>query len=388
MGVLMKTRQRRGSVYLVTFVTVGAITSMALIGMSLRQTARTKTVIITDMSIGTENMNSSTEFVIETLASDMIWAKTASTGTVFTSKQIGNQLVSATVLDADTLSVPGEKTANYQITMSSDYQSVHREARFDCTVAKTYLPLLSSLGAEEYWALDEPNGVSKATESVSGVHGDFLDPGIVGGSAYPSGLSTPSFHASNDEVQIDYSKNFKLSDGTLSFWIKLTSSDNFQAFGIAGMLYKAGGRPTLSLGIMGGGVHFYIDEDGIYSSDHFASTSGSLITKDTWHHVAVTWGAGGQTVAVDGVLRAWEKLNVDGFGTASASKGGKQPLRFGAGYLVSRYTQSKVGFEGSIARVSLYPTQLTIEQIARLAEIDPDEQRVTIIDDTWERIFD
>lgn len=383
-----KKNQRRGSIYLVTFVTVAAITSMALIGMSLRQTARTKTVLITDMSIDSESIFSSAEFAIETIASDMDWVKNAKSGTVFASQQIGNYQVGATVLDAITLKIPGDTTTNYRITMSTDYASAHQSARFDCTVGKVYLPLLSSLGADEYWALDESKGASKAVDAISNLHGSFIDPSIVGGSVFNSGLSTPFFKINNDEVQIPYSRNFQLPAGTLSFWVKLNGSDGFRWYGIAGMIYQSGGQPTLSIGVFRGSVLFYIDDDGVYSWDHFTATARDLITKDTWHHVAVSWGARGQTIAIDGVLQASEKLNIDGIGTASVSKGGNQPLMLGAGYAITGFTQTKVGFDGSVARVSLFPTQLTIDQIALLAATDPDAQQVTIIDDSWERIFD
>lgn len=384
---LMHTK-RTGSIYLITLITVAAIVAMVLIGMELRQSSSESSALIQQMSESSTGLMTAAEYSLQKIADDHQWNTTAQSGVVFSKTSVGDSQISASVLDADTNTLPIDTTTNYQITVKNTLETVDVSAKFDVTVSKyDYVGLLQSFDAKHYWAMNEPIESRNAIDSIGGQTGNYSLITTSGTGTNDEGGLVPIFVDSSDSLSIPWDDDFQSSEGTLTAWIKSTNSNSLESMSILGMLYKSGGYASLNLSIWNKKLYGYLSEDGAWDLGKIVGSSSNAIEPNVWYHVALSWGSKGLIIYIDGIEAGTNASNTDELTTAKKNQGGEQPLLIGAGYTVASFKHVEQGFKGSIAHTVFFPSQLSPEQIATIAAIRPDQLNMALVDGSWEQIF-
>lgn len=378
---------RRGSIYVLTLLTVAAVGSMVLIGVAVRSATSAESAMIEQQNENGDGVTAAAEYALARISSDTNWETNAQKGTVFSEFTLGGKTYSSSVVDRDTQAAPTLTTTTYEVQVTSTSGVARDSSSFqlDYQDAVDYPMLLKNEGAKFYWPLNEPSGESVADEPMNGTDGAYQDKSAVGAGTNDEGGTVPVFNDNSDHVRVPYDSGFDNGKGAFSLWVKHTNTNPLKLTGIIGYRYNGSGdTPTFSMTIFNRAIIVMVCEDGNYRSGKFTYTNSSKIIDDTWHHVAVNYGSDtGVQVYIDGVLEAENTGNTDGIKSAN-----KHSLLLGAGYSISSYSNSRVGFEGSVAHVSIFHEPLNSSQIDLLSSTKPDAQALTLVEHSWKRQYD
>jgi len=385
--------QRLGSVYVITLVTVAAIVSMVLLGVSLRRAGSDGSALVEMGSENNTGVADAAELAIGTILNDLMWDTTAQSGAVFPNMVVGGRTFAAAVADAATQSTPTYDTDTYRITVASELGAARSMARFDLRHERVdYHEFLKRFDLQHYWPLNEIGSPTRAADRNAAYHGDWLDPSVAGASTNDQGGFVPVFDdtANLDHVRIPWDSDFEQDEAAMSMWVKWTGDQALQFYGILGMLWdnELNDAPTLSLGVFNNSLIAYISDDGSFSFSNYAMASGYQLTAGAWHHVAISWGGAGFKIYLDGTRIAHNAGLTEGTGTQEAEYGGELPLLIGTGFLVSGSSYSAEDFAGSIAHVAMFNDDLSTSEAAELASFIPDEFESELIAGSWVRVFD
>ncbi len=376
---------RSGSVYLVTLITVAAITSMVLIGMRLRTVTNDQSYMIEQMAEDNNAIIDATELALQTIQDDPAWIETAQKGVVYENLKLGDKTYAASVTDADSKALPDESTTNYRLEIQSNSTLSRTRANLELEFGKVdYLSYLKGLTAMFYWPLNESAGSSRAAEEIQGQRGSYLNSSAAGRDTNDEGALVPVFTDSNNIVGVDWDSNFAQNNGSIAMWIKYTGPAKTSiASPFIGINYQYNGHPTLNLAVYESSILACVNNEGTWDNWYELSSSAGTILSDQWHHIALTWGRSGLAIYIDGVKSALSTKNKYGVATAGILAGGSQPLYIGGGYDLSDSRTPYVGFTGSVAHVAYFDAYLTADEVADLAAIKPDEIKMSLVDDSW-----
>lgn len=382
---------RSGSIYVMTIITVAAITSIVLIGISLRNSFNSKALIIEQQHINAEATLSSSEYAIAQVLQDKQWATTAQSGKVFSDFTLGETTYTAAVTDTDTSTTPTYGTTSYHFELQSVSGIADERTAFDVEYTRfDYASFIDSMSAISYWPLNEYDSPTTAEDALFVRDGTYQKPEVAAATTNEEGAPVPEFNDAWDHVEVPWSGNFRKNNGSISMWIYHTNTNALDISGIFGCLYDSwGSAPTISIFILNNALIAYVDEDGDYDYGQFAITSANKIKLNQWHHILVNFGnTYGLQIYVDGQLEAQNTGNTEGIDTAAYAFGGRQPFRIGSAFGVySSYTTNE-GFKGSIAHVAFLEDSLTADQAAEIAKTVPDDVSVDFLQDTWVGVFD
>ena len=220
-----------------------------------------------------------------------------------------------------------------------------------------------------YWRLGEGPGTSAADET--GTHPATYQNGVtVGTTSGPfSNISSTAatFDGANDYVEVPHSDAFDLSDGTIQLWFNaddvslasetLVSMNDWGGQSPDGNSYDTG---NFTMYVHNGSMFVYIeDETGRYEINAGAPVSGQ------WHHVALSFGANGMELYLDGTL-VGSNAYTGGIGNSF-----QNPLLIGASsYNSDPGTANYLDhyFHGSIAEVALLDSQLSQTEIGDIVD--------------------
>ena len=220
-----------------------------------------------------------------------------------------------------------------------------------------------------YWRLGEGSGTSAADET--GTHPATYQNGVtVGTTSGPfSNISSTAatFDGANDYVEVPHSDAFDLSDGTIQLWFNaddvslasetLVSMNDWGGQSPDGNSYDTG---NFTMYVHNGALLVYIeDETGRYEINAGAPVSGQ------WHHVALSFGANGMELYLDGTL-VGSNAYTGGIGNSF-----QNPLLIGASsYNSDPGTANYLDhyFHGSIAEVALLDSQLSQTEIGDIVD--------------------
>ncbi len=384
------SKHHHGSIYLITLITVAAIVSMVLIGVRLRLATTGKSQLVEQMSEGNTGVLDATEYALQKITDDVDWNTTAQTGVVFADFTLGDSTYSSSVVDAATGLTPTVGTTNYRVQVASDHNTVHSAAQIEVFCSKVdYLAVLNKLGVVHYWPLNEVRESPQALDELyENHHGTYLVPTVAGAATNDEGALVPLFADANDSIEVPWSGTLKTNNGSISLWMNLTNESKFATTSLLGALYKSGGKASINISIWNFGVSTYICDDGTFSYSNFATSASDAIAPNTWHHIVMTWGNDGLFTYIDGVEAARNAANTMQLTTERANKGGEQPLYIGSGYLLTPFMNSVKGFDGSLAHVAFFTSQLRPAEIAELAAVKPDLSGTSIVEDSWVRVFE
>lgn len=379
----------RGSIYVLTLLTVAAVGSMILIGVSLRTARNSQSIIIEQMSANSSGVIDAAELAIGHIDADSDWITNAQKGVVFSEFTLGDRTYSSSVVDADTLTIPTVSSTNYRVKVTSSTGLATESASVDLTFAKfDYYAYLQSLGLEAYWPLDEVAKTTNANEPQDNRDGTYQSPSAAGQDTNDENGVVPVFNGSGNHVETPYDSSYQDdTQGTVSFWMKLTGTGPYTSYGIFGQRFDSSGMPAITMTCLAGSLSAYLDDEGAFDYGHFATTSPNLIKVGQWHHVAMTWGPAGLQIYIDGTQRSGTG-NTDYWDTRDGIIILNRPLIIGAGYIASSSSQPQVGFVGSIARFAILTNQLNAATIAELASIKPDEMKLDLVEDSWVKVFE
>jgi hypothetical protein len=380
---------RRGSIYVLTLVTVAAIVSIILIGTILRSATNAQSATIETISRKAPNLNNAAELAMKTVIDDPAWALSAQSGKVYTGLSLGSTAYDALVADADTDATPTDDTTIYRIHILSTTTTTDH-ATFDIRSTKPdYAKQVKDISAEFYWPLTESAGASRGQELLDNHQAIYADTTISGTAYNDEGAPVPSFDNDPNQIAVPWNNTFRQSEGSLSCWIKFTGpTSDFRFYPFLGMKYSSGGGPTINIALFNAAVWAYTSDDNAFSLSKVANSSFNAITKNTWHHITVTWGSNGLKVYVDGARVAHNASNRDGIDTANFLFGGNQPMLIGSGYDMGSASTPAAGFYGSVAHVAFYDHDLDDDEIAELAQVRPDERTSTLVQGSWTYLFD
>lgn len=211
------------------------------------------------------------------------------------------------------------------------------------------------------WRMNESVGTTAvdATGYHDGQHFGDVDLSFAG---VLSGDSAVRIATGNDDegyIEIPHSDDFLLDHGAISLWF-LTADTS----GDGGLFSKdSSGYDT------GGHLDIRYHEDHIHARLQSATMSYTLLSgalaANTWHHVVVSFGAGGFKLFVDGSLTMFWPYT-GGLGTTSGGAGNYEPITIGVGQQSSG-NQTSSGynrpFHGRIDEVAIYNRGVTQSEV-------------------------
>jgi hypothetical protein len=386
--VVQQPRQR-GSIYVLTLLTVAAVGSMVLIGVSVRTATSAESTITENINANNDGVVSAAEFAIAKIINDADWVTNAQKGSVFSDFTLGDRSYSSTVVDADTLATPTDDSLSYRITITSSNGVACESARFELQCEKfDYKKYLESLGAEAYWPMDEDIKESKADDPIGHRDGEYLDLNTSGASTNDEGGQVPVFANSGDHVETPYNAAYQDdAEGTVSMWMYFTG-DTSTPYGVFGQQFETGGYANVAMMLMNGVLTVYMDDSGSFSYSRFAWTMSKVINASQWHHVAMTWGPAGVRIYVDGSQVGSNPALTEYWDTKDSILTGRQPVTIGGCNQPIAGSQPFIGFEGSIARFAILSDQLNAAAIAELAATKPDAAQMVLVEESWAPVFE
>lgn len=217
-------------------------------------------------------------------------------------------------------------------------------------------------GLAAHWHMDEGSGTSIGDSSGNANDGAISDAAWLaadGGrwftdstAGFSSGDSL-SFNGSSSYVTVSDSDDLDVGSITISAWIKTSADVSTTQF----IVSKWSEAPTheKSYGVYVGTnmINFITSNDGDLNQH---TTSGGLLSVNTWYHVAVSFNGAQKVIYINGSQVISDPL-------ASTIYSGTSYLLIGRRNLtVSNY------FNGIIDEVSIYNTALTSDQIKALSQ--------------------
>jgi type II secretory pathway pseudopilin PulG len=218
-------------------------------------------------------------------------------------------------------------------------------------------------GLVGHWKLDESSG--STAEDASGNENDGTLTNMNDSDWITGTLDGAlDFDGYNDYVAVAHSDEFLADNGTVALWFRGDDvSDRGELFSKDSSGYDTGGHVTIWVEDAEVEVRF----QGA-SSDYFLD-SGEIIEEDTWYHMALSWGAEGLKLYLDG-----SEVDTDsytgGLGTSSGGVGNYEPLALGActwGSGNQVITPLQYYFDGKLDDVRFYNYALDTSEVAALA---------------------
>ncbi|MBO6513509.1 MAG: hypothetical protein JJ974_06060, partial [Phycisphaerales bacterium] len=153
-----------GSIYLVTLITIAAISSMVLVGVKLRSANNMKSLYVEEMSSSSHASMSAIEYSLQFIRSDSDWNITAQSGIPFPEFELDGMRYSGRVVDSETMESPTMSTSTYQIEINTSNDIVSESYQIEAVYSNVdYLNMLSKYSATHYWPLNESKGAGLAT---------------------------------------------------------------------------------------------------------------------------------------------------------------------------------------------------------------------------------
>ncbi len=192
--------------------------------------------------------------------------------------------------------------------------------------------------------------------------------------ARPATNTAIRFDGSNDFVLIPHHDDYLLHHGAVAFWFyPETLSGSHAIFSKDSSGYDTGGH--IHIYTSGNTLYARLETDGSspYGTGNQFQVSCSGIPNNSWTHVAVTFGAGGLRLYVNGTLR--DTTNYPGaLADSSGGIGNYEPLVLGAGTQNSgdlNHLPLTDYFRGRLDDVRIYTEVLDAGQISNLYNSNP-----------------
>jgi Ca2+-binding RTX toxin-like protein len=223
-----------------------------------------------------------------------------------------------------------------------------------------------------YWSFNETGGpiaADSAGEPQDGTYFgwclDLDDPGP--DVAFGSGTATEFHTRSSEYVAVAHDPVFEVQSGTVQLWFNTDRTGGDQTlFSKDHLGYGTGGH--LNIGLNGSRIEVRLQS----AEESYYIKTDTLIEKDTWYHLAFSFGEGGMKLYLDGELVGENSY-------AGGLAGNQEPIVVGGSLMWNQYDGVKQqclkireSFDGHIDEVAFFGQALNPEQIDQLMHYGPE----------------
>jgi hypothetical protein len=223
-----------------------------------------------------------------------------------------------------------------------------------------------------YWSFNETSGpiaADSAGEPQDGAYfGWCLDLDDAGPDApFDSGTAIEFRHRHSDYVAVDHDPVFEVDSGTVQLWFNTDRTGGHQTlFSKDHRCYGAGGH--LNIGLNGSRLEVRLQS----AQESYYIETDKLIQRNTWYHLAFSFGEGGMKLYLDG-----EPVGENGY--SGGLQGNREPIVIGGSLMGNRYDGENQrclkivhSFDGHIDEAAFFAQALHPEQIEQLMQRGPE----------------
>lgn len=227
----------------------------------------------------------------------------------------------------------------------------------------------------------ESEAGGSAADDIEISDGAFEGSPSAGQSGHGDGGTSVGFNGTDQFIEVPHDPAYLLNKGTLSFWFRANDLSGTQGliakdatnYGTGGHLRVITANSKLQVRLQSTSASKYVE------------SSSSALSANTWHHVALGFGAGGLQLYLDGTLVDSDSYS-GGLGTSSGGDGNEEPWTFG----VDQWTSSSGStsgwgypFNGRIDDVRIYDQNLDATQVSNVhSGLEPGASAPALVKDT------
>ncbi len=377
---------RRGSIYLVVLVTIATVTTMILLGITLRKSANEAYRTGIEAVQARNGARSAVESTLVQLQRDPDgFAAKLDAGVLIPWTTLGGTEIGAIAVD---------KATQGSVSGSSGIVQIHAAGRSGLAESSIgydlvrdynagYLKVLVDLGASSYWALSEGAGSYDVLDQIGGVYGTY-EPGTASGEVFLDGEPAPTIVDVSTVVKLDHEWDFETGSGSIVFWARIDDSTSPSIQGL--VVKEKHTTPKLHLAIYAEGNQIKVDVDSRNGySGEIVSVSADSFADGDWHHVAYTFGLSGAKLFVDGVLVASNRTYLLGLKSVQMRETNMASWTIGARCTSSRLSDP---LSGSVARFAFFPEQLSDSSITKLMEAQLNAAELSVVEGSFVRVVE
>ena len=358
---------RRGSIYLVVLVVVASVTTMVLVGTSLRRTTAEHYRANDDRSRARQGARSAAEGALTLLKDSDTFLAMGKAGKTFKATA-GKSTLSVSAVDKDTGRAVSDATTTLLVTAAAETDEARSLVAFDVTVQPGFLALLKATGATSYWTLGEPKDSTKAADEIGSVDGVYYRPDYAGKEDFIDGGFAPDIGSVDEVIEIPHDSSFETGEGTILLWARFDKINDVDQQAVFSKETSAGGDFGVQMFTRNQRLRLNIDSTYDLSDRNYVYIIPDRdAADDQWYHIAYSFGSGGTAVYLDGV-----KVITDPFYTLGLSYKDLLAAETNTApwYLGARADRSVLRhpIKGSLARFVFIPEQLSDQEIVELME--------------------
>lgn len=384
----------RGTVYIVVLATMSIVLTLTLSGLINARTELAAAARTEEESTARAAARSALEIAIDTINADPTWRESVSGGVLISPTFLGDARFRVTVADPD----DGDLLDDYRhpVVLTTEVQLGQSTQKYAMRLDWAEMPeldtdLVLSMHPIAYWtfcklaamdALDE-----RATEDAQ-----YLGTGLPKTNPTdPTGpYATPQLSTvERSRFVVDHNAAFETDYGSVSFWIQPSSTYATSALTQVAFAKFVWNEPNAAQPVvmcMNGGIFLVVEIGGGVEFTKFGD-----ITGDTWHHVAVTWGADGWTAYFDGAEGGTINKPM-GLGRAWTSQANTSDIMFGAARDLYRRSGGGSGvdhhFNGKMCEAAFFAYELSLAQVKELAKATPTPRPLRMDHQSFQRVVD
>lgn len=391
----MTTIHRRGSVYLAVLFVVLTVSVLTLTGVTLRRMMIQRSDSGANAAAARRLALSGAELIVQQgKTSEASFMSMATTGTMLPAFNLAPGTVRATVTDADTGLVPTSGTVNFDIVADGRVGEARSRLGFSMENPDDDLRrwIQSEASALAYWPMDEEK-VTTAEEIINNFDGTYSKSSAVGAYEHLHKNRASRFAWVDERMTVPHKSAYEMPNGTLVCWVMFNSKPT-----VSGWKEVVVSKEDTSLG-SAAAIRVWLDKDNMYYSLRTSTRGDTLnfisskITQGKWHHLAISWGANGIFLYLDGKEEDRETTVTMGI------NGSIVPLRmpnqhdwiFGSRVnpdsKTDGWSHTDILF-GSVARAALFTRQLTEEEIKAMSKLDSRRPGPRLVPGSFARAVD
>lgn len=377
--------QRRGSIYLVVLVVVAAVTTMVLVGTSLRRTSAEQYRAMDDRTRVRQAARSATETALAYMSDEDTFLASAKAGKSY-SKTVGKSTITVRAVDKDTRGLATDSTSTLLVTASAETDEARSLISFDADVPESYLQKIIAKGATSYWPLDEESDSASPIDQISRINGTYYTPSNAGSIKFLDDGRAPKIRTIDDRVEFPHDASFEVSNGTILFWAKLKDMSEPQAQALFSKEDNDTVDFDVAMYIQNSSLHLSINSKYSFLDRDYAYNISSKNDKE-WHHFAYSFGSRGTRIYVDGERVVRDSTYSIGFSYSFLGYAERNNERW---WLGARRNESdpSAPLDGYIARFVFIPTQLADEEIGELMDAQLSEMKLLPVEGSFTRVIE
>jgi len=376
-------RSRRGSIYVVVLVTIASVSMMVLAGVALRRGNLDASYLHAQAIHAQRGAESGIAMMNQRILDHDAFIKEAADGVLLSNAKIGDTRVDVAVSDEDTgaairpstdlvLAVSDASMGDARSVMARSYE-----------YTSEYHRLAVEYGAVAYWALDEATGETHADESIQRLEAPYPDPDNAGTVVHEHDNHAPRFPTESDILESPHAQAYEVESLSIALWVRFANGSVVQGV-FAKESASFGLEPHHAMYFYNGDL---VHQITLYSKFSFVAVAAdkSHFDDNDWHFVVVSSGKDKRLrLFVDGDLvdrstSGWLGLTNGGAAnTHPWTIGGRRDDAGKPGYLDDN-------LDGSVARIAVFDTELTEDQIEELESASSERDRFSPLPGSWTR---